>query len=94
MSLPDREPWSEAECVAEFRRLFPKGLSGDDVLAEIAPAGWERSPLVAAFRPSLDQVFEETLAMHRNLENLMKSRKPTDESVYGALPPGWSPEVE
>jgi hypothetical protein len=38
------------------------------VLAEIAPEGWERSPLLACFHPSVDQLFEERVAIHRNLE--------------------------
>ena len=43
---------SEDECLALFRGLFPNGLSGADVFAELAPDGWEKSPLLAAFHPS------------------------------------------
>lgn len=74
MSLPDREAWSEAECIEEFHRLFPQGLAGEDVLAEIAPAGWEKSPLTSAFHPTLDQVYEEAVGFHENLENLPWSK--------------------
>jgi hypothetical protein len=70
MSLPDRESWTEAECEAEFRRLFPNGLAGEDVLAEIAPEGWAKSPLISAFHPTLDQAYEEAVAFHENLANL------------------------
>jgi hypothetical protein len=79
MSLPDREAWTEAECEAEFRRLFPNGLAGEDVLAEIAPAGWEKAPLLAAFHPTVDQMYEETIGFHENLANLTKRTKPNAE---------------
>lgn len=29
--------YSEAECFAEFDRLFPHGFAGPDVMAEITP---------------------------------------------------------
>ena len=56
------------ELNALFDRLFPHEFVGADVLAEIAPEGWEHSPLLARFRASVAQLFEERLAMHRNLE--------------------------
>lgn len=51
-----------------FDRLFPQGFAGADVLAEVAPEGWEHSPLLACFHPSVEQVFEERLMFHRNTE--------------------------
>jgi hypothetical protein len=60
------------ELCALFDRLFPHGCAGADVLAEIAPAGWEHSPLLACFHPSVEQLFEERVAMHRNLEELRR----------------------
>jgi hypothetical protein len=65
----------DEELHAEFDRLFPHGFAGPDVVRELAPGGWENSPLLAVFHPSVDQLFEETLAMHRNLGNL---RRPDD----------------
>jgi hypothetical protein len=59
---------SERELCALFGRLFPHGFAGADVLAEIAPEGWEHSTLLACFHPSVEQLFEERVAMHRNLE--------------------------
>lgn len=56
------------ELDALFDRLFPHGSAGADVLAEIAPDGWEHSPLLACFHPSVEQLFEERVAIHRNLE--------------------------
>ena len=62
--------YTDAECEAEFARLFPYGFAGQDVLDEIAPEGWEHSPLLAVFHPSLDQVYEETVQFHRHLQSL------------------------
>ena len=70
MSSGEPNRYSEAECAVVFARLFPKGFAGDDVLREIAPDGWEKSPLLATFHPSLDQVYEEALRFHENLESL------------------------
>ena len=60
----------DAELHALFDRLFPQGFAGADVLAEIAPEGWERSPLVACFHPSVERLFEEQAQLHRNIESL------------------------
>jgi hypothetical protein len=59
---------TDRELYALFDRLFPDGFAGADVLAEIAPEGWERAPLLACLHPSVEQLFEERVAIHRNLE--------------------------
>jgi hypothetical protein len=61
---------TDTELYALFDRLFPDGLASPDVMTEIASQGWERSPLLACFHPSVERVFEERLQMHRNLERL------------------------
>ena len=71
----DTNSYSDEELHAEFDRLFPQGFAGPDVLQELAPGGWENSPLLAVFHPSVDQVYEESLRMHRNLGEL---RRPDD----------------
>jgi hypothetical protein len=71
----DTDSFSEADLEAEFDRLFPQGFAGPDVLQELAPAGWENSPLLAVFHPSLAQSYEETLRLHRNVCAL---RRPDD----------------
>ena len=69
----DSESYSEAELSAEFERLFPRGFAGSDVLQELAPAGWETSPLAAVFRPAPTQLFEEALGMHRKVAFLAEA---------------------
>src|SRR5262249_30428677 len=43
---------------------------------EIAPEGWEHSPLAAVFHPSAEQVYEERLRFHRNLAALRRKDAP------------------
>lgn len=79
LSLPttndfERVRYNDQECVDAFRELFPQGFAAKDVIAEIAPEGWERSPLVAIFHPSLEQVFQEAVDSHENLQELCRSR--------------------
>jgi hypothetical protein len=71
----DTDSFREADLEAEFDRLFPQGFAGPDVLQELAHAGWENSPLLAVFHPSLAQTYEETLRLHRNVCAL---RRPND----------------
>ena len=61
--------YTDAECEAEFALLFPQGFAGQDVLDEVAPEGWEDSPLVATFHPSLDQLYDQAVQMHRNMQS-------------------------
>jgi len=66
----ERDRYSNEECVDAFRELFPRGFAAEDVIAEIAPDGWDRSPLVAIFHPSLEQVFQEAVDSHQNIQEL------------------------
>jgi hypothetical protein len=70
----ERDRYSDQQCVDAFRDLFPQGFAGADVIAEIAPEGWDRSPLVAIFHPSLEQVFREAIDSHQNIQELCRSR--------------------
>ena len=53
-----------------FDRLFPHDFAGADVLAEIEPEGWEKSPLLACFHPSVERV-----QVHRNMDELIGLRR-------------------
>lgn len=53
-----------------FDRLFTQGFSGSDARTEIAPEGWEKSPLLACFHPSPEQVLKECVRMRRRVEEL------------------------
>ena len=79
----DTNSYTDEELHAEFDRLFPHGFAGQDVFQELAPGGWATSPLLAVFHPSVDQLYEETLVMHRNLARL---RRPDDHRVPSPEP--------
>jgi hypothetical protein len=78
IAMSDEPSFTDAELKAEFAALFPQGWAGPDVLAEIAPEGWEKSPLAAVFHPSVEKAYEEQLRLHRNLANF-PGRKPDAE---------------
>ena len=67
---------SDEQCVTEFARLFPPEFWRVTGMRELAPQGWERSPLRLAFHPTVEQVFQEALQFHRNLALLSRSREP------------------
>ena len=73
--------YSDAELEAEFERLFPHGFAGADMVAELAPEGWENSPLLAINHPSVEQCYQEAVRSHSNLCSL---RRPDDKRP---LPP-------
>ena len=75
MTRFDADRYGEEELAAEFEQLFPHGFAGPDVLNELAPAGWATSPLVAVCHPTVEQVYDEALRIHRNLGSL---RRPDD----------------
>ena len=77
MDALDRERLSDRESTSLFARLFPCGLASGDVLTELAPGGWERSPLITVFHPSVDQVYREAVRMHRSIERLVGARRAT-----------------
>jgi hypothetical protein len=78
MGTKQDERLTDRELRALFDRLFPDGFAGADVLAEIAPEGWEQSPLLACSHPSVERVFDETLQIHRNVEALCRARAARD----------------
>jgi hypothetical protein len=75
---PDEPSFTHDELKAEFAALFPQGWAGPDVFAELAPDGWEKSPLVAVFHPSVETAYEEQVRLHRNMANF-PGRKPDAE---------------
>lgn len=88
---------TDAELYALFDRLFPEAVAGADVRAEVTPNGWDHSPLVACFHPSVERVFEERLQFHQNVAALRiaGSRRVGQAQVdTEALPAPTREEVE
>lgn len=97
----DRERLSDEECIAVVTGLFPQGPGGADVMLELAPGGWDHSPLRLCFHPTPQQVFDEALAMHHRIEELSEGRgeapspPPTFEEVVSRyVDPPSEPERE
>jgi len=67
---------SDAECAATLAELFPPQWWTAGALADLAPTGWNESPLRLAFHPTVEQVYEEAVHAHRNIQSLMKSDQP------------------
>ena len=66
---------SRTENFAWLGRLFPQGPAGNDVLAELAPEGWEKCELVAVAHPSPERLLEEAIRLHRNIESFPWRKK-------------------
>ncbi len=72
----DFNSYPEALIKEDFDRLFPHGFAGSDIVQELAPSGWENSPMRAVFHPSIEQVYQETVRIHRNLGMLRRQDDP------------------
>jgi hypothetical protein len=64
------------------------------VVAEIASNGWERSPLLACFHPSVERVFEERLQLHRNMEGLRSAGNRRNGTAQPDVAPLAEPTLE
>lgn len=65
---------TEAQCWALFAQLFPHGLADACLLQELAPAGWDLSPLLRVYHPTVEQVYEEAVRIHANIQGLLAPR--------------------
>jgi hypothetical protein len=84
MANLDTESLSEAELEAEFDGLFPQGFAGPDVLRELAPTGWQNSPLHASRRDIANRSRRPSKARRRLRSGLTRR-------YTAAFPRGWPP---
>lgn len=70
----------------------------EDLQSRIAPEGWEKSPYVRVHHPSPEQIYEESVQMHENLNSLFRNKDEPNpppmivqayRTVYGKWPQGW-----
>ena len=73
------ERLAKAQCWALFERLFPNGLDDPALVEELAPEGWDRSPLLLVSHPTAEQVYEETLKIRKNLKSLLRKESASPE---------------
>ncbi len=76
------------ECWRILLQLFPLELEDPLLLQELAPEEWDRSPLRLVFHPMVDQVYEEAVRIHTNIQELLSARERT-----GAAPPPSLEEI-
>lgn len=67
--------YDEDEAFDFLRKLMPEGFAGSDVMAELVPEGWERSGLVRAFHPTLEQWHEEQVALCERMAEMRQWMK-------------------
>jgi hypothetical protein len=103
MALDPELSLTHEECRQLLAELFPRGFGGDDVLRELAPAGWAESPLCAVFHPAPEVVEAESQRMLRNLREVFgrTSSSADDEEESGepsdadaSAPAATEPEEE
>ena len=75
--------WDSDQPCQVLTQLFPGGLEDPDHLRELAPEGWERSPLRLVFHPTLEQAYAEAVALHTNIQEL---RQPGAQPTAAAPP--------
>jgi len=92
MHIPDNDRLPETELRTFLDGLFPHGVAGHDVLAEIAP-GWERSPLLACFHPSVEQLLEEEVRLRCELDSLRAELR-RDDTVKADDGPRRDPTLQ
>ena len=69
------EEYSERDCHKLFDKILPDGFSSEKIKAELTPNGWEASPFFVIFHPTLEKVYENSLAIHNNIHSLFSTKK-------------------
>jgi len=81
MDNPEILQLTDEELITFFDQLFPYGFVGEDVLSEIAPEGWQCSPLFSCFHPTPEQIFKDQGAPEPTLEDIRTKCKDTPVNV-------------
>lgn len=79
MSLEFIEEHLESDCHKLFDKILPNGFASEKIKAELTPNGWEASPYFAIFHPTLEKAYENSLAIHNNIQHLFSDKK--DKSI-------------
>lgn len=66
------ERLTEDQCWTLFEHMFPQDLEDCALVKELAPEGWDRSPLLLVYHPTAEQVYQEAVQIRKNLGNLLK----------------------
>lgn len=77
---------SDSELEDFFRKMFPNGVAGADVVEQIAPEGWPRSPLFRCLHPTPEQVLTERVRSHRWMKEIRMKGCETEKPVLSVEP--------
>jgi len=76
---------SEEQSWNLLTQLFPSGLEDSALIQELAPEGWEGSPLRRVFHPTVDQMYAEAVRIHANIQKLL----PAGARAHETAPPSF-----
>lgn len=62
-------------------QLFPNGLEDSALIQELAPEGWEESPLRHVFHPTVEHAYAEAVRIHTNIQRLFPAGARTHETA-------------
>ncbi len=79
---------TEEQCWRILLQFFPRGLEDPVLLQKLSPEGWEHSPLRFVFHPTVEQVYEEAVRFHTNIQELFAASGRTQ-----ATPPPTLDEI-
>jgi hypothetical protein len=54
-----------------FDSLFPNGMASADIIAELAPMGWDNSPLNFRHHPTLEEAYQNSVQHHEFMQRIM-----------------------
>lgn len=83
----ERPQATDQQCTHLLRTLLADRA---EMLATLAPEGWQRCPLRRIFHPTAEQKYEEAVRMRENLKHLKelsKKRDKTDRGTQEETPP-------
>lgn len=102
----EEEPsYDDDELVRAFNRMYPNGFGGADVIAAIAPDGWDKSPwggpkVPFELPPDMQKMFDESTAQMKKFLEMAKQFEPPPptaaeiDAKYGPKPVTAEPDAE
>lgn len=73
--------YTDEELINLFKKLFPNGYNDLSIINEIAPLGWNKSPLLKAFHPTVEQSYKDYCQLTLNLRSFDKKKADHDSLI-------------
>ncbi len=68
--------YTKKECNQFFDTLFPNGMASKEIMSDIAPMGWDNSPLNFRHHPTLDEAYKNSVQHHEFMQRIMGAVDP------------------